>query len=315
MWTAGITQGLMWQAVDETGKLVYPNFVETVVKIIPMYWVRAFGGTLVLFGFVVLVYNIYKTIKLAPKSCEEEKFKALPLSMNPLDTDGGKHRKLEGIPLVFSVLSLLAILVGSVIELVPSLVSNQFIVKDARVKPYTPLEVAGRDIYVREGCYTCHSQMVRPIVSEKLRYGRVSNAAEYVYDRPFQWGSKRTGPDLHRVGKKYSDMWHYRHMMDPRSVTPGSIMPNYPWLNKNKVKFKQLPKKLSVLEALGAPYSAQEIDQAAINAKAQADVIMKGLVVDGVPEKMVDKEIIALIAYLQRLGTDMGGSDEVSSVE
>ncbi len=315
MWVAGITQGLMWQAVDETGKLVYPNFIETVVKIVPMYWVRAFGGTLVLFGFILLVYNLYKTIKLAPKQEEEQEFKALPLSMNPLDTHGGKHRKLEGIPLVFSILAFLAILVGTVIELVPSLVSNQFVVKDSRVKPYTALEVAGRDIYVREGCYTCHSQMVRPIVSEKLRYGRVSNAAEYVYDRPFQWGSRRIGPDLHRVGKKYSDMWHYRHMLDPRNVTPGSIMPNYPWLYKNKVKFKQLPKKLTILEALGAPYSSQEIDQAAINAMAQATSMMTGLVSDGVPNKMVDKEIIALIAYLQRLGVDMGGKNEVSSVE
>jgi len=315
MWVAGITQGLMWRAIDNTGKLVYPNFVETVIKIVPMYWVRAFGGTLVLIGFVLLVYNVYKTIKLAPKQVEEETFKALPLSMNPLDTDHGKHRKLEGIPLVFSVLAFLAIIVGSVIELVPSLVSNQFIVKDARVKPYTSLEIAGRDIYVKEGCYTCHSQLVRPMVAEKLRYGKASNAAEYVYDRPFQWGSRRIGPDLHRVGKKYSDMWHYRHMMDPRSVTPGSIMPNYPWLYKNKVKFKQLTKKLAVLSALGAPYTDQQIDQAAIEAKAQADKVMRSLMGDGVPANMVDKEIIALIAYLQRLGTDMGGSDEITSVE
>ncbi|CAN0030876.1 unnamed protein product, partial [Chrysoparadoxa australica] len=142
MWTAGITQGLMWRAIDETGKLVYPNFVETVVKVLPMYWVRAIGGTLVLFGFILLVYNIYKTIKAAPANQEEEVYKSLPLSANPLETNHGQHRKLEGLPLLFSVLAFVAILIGSVIELVPSLVSNQFIVKDARVKPYSALEVA-----------------------------------------------------------------------------------------------------------------------------------------------------------------------------
>ncbi len=317
MWTAGITQGLMWRAVDETGKLVYPNFVETVVKIIPMYWVRAIGGVLVLFGFVLLVYNVYKTIKLAPKEeTEDEKFKALPLSASPLDEHGGKHRKLEGLPLVFSVLAFVAILVGSVIELVPSLVSNQFIVKDERVKPYSPLEVMGRDVYVREGCYVCHSQMIRPMVAEQLRYGKVSQAAEYVYDRPFQWGSRRIGPDVHRVGGKYNHMWHYRHMLNPRDVTPGSIMPNYPWLYKNKIKYSVVEKKMKVLAALGAPYSDDEINNSVAAAKTQAQSIMDELAKDGVDAKMINKEIIALIAYLQRLGTDLGGvEDEISSAE
>ncbi len=317
MWTAGITQGLMWRAVDETGKLVYPNFVETVVKIIPMYWVRAIGGVLVLFGFVLLVYNVYKTIKLAPKEeTEDEKFKALPLSASPLDEHGGKHRKLEGLPLVFSVLAFVAILVGSVIELVPSLVSNQFIVKDERVKPYSPLEVMGRDVYVREGCYVCHSQLIRPMVAEQLRYGKVSQAAEYVYDRPFQWGSRRIGPDIHRVGGKYNHMWHYRHMLNPRDVTPGSIMPNYPWLYKNKIKYSVVEKKMKVLAALGAPYSDDEINNSVAAAKTQAQSIMDELAKDGVDAKMINKEIIALIAYLQRLGTDLGGvEDEISSAE
>jgi cytochrome c oxidase cbb3-type subunit I/II len=317
MWAAGITQGLMWRAIDDTGKLVYKDFVETVDKIIPMYWLRAFGGTLVLIGFLILIYNVYKTIKNAPKDQVEEKFKALPLSAVPLDTHGGRHRKLEGLPLLFSVLAFLAILIGSVIELVPSLVSNQFIVMDARVKPYSALEVAGRDVYVREGCYTCHSQLVRPLVEDKLRYGRVSEAAEYVYDRPFQWGSRRIGPDLHRIGKKYGNIWHYRHMLNPREITPLSIMPNYPWLYKNKVKFEVLTKKLSVLAALGAPYSEEELTQAPAMAKAQAKLIIDELIADGVPEKMADKEIIALIAYLQRLGVDMAEEkkDEVTSTK
>lgn len=315
MWTAGITQGLMWRAVDETGKLVYPNFVETVVKIVPMYWVRAFGGVLILFGFILLIYNIYKTIKLAPKDQSVDVFKAAPLASSPIDEHGGKHRKLEGLPLVFSVLALLAILVGTIIELVPSLVSNTFVVKDSRVRPYSPLEIIGRDIYVREGCYTCHSQLVRPMVAEKLRYGKPSSAAEYIYDRPFQWGSRRIGPDLHRVGGKYSHMWHYRHMLNPREVTTGSIMPNYPWLFKSKIKYSSLPKKLQVLAALGAPYQTEEIEFSIKNAKEQANIIIKELESDGVDVKMVNKEIIALIAYLQRLGTDAGGSDEITSAQ
>lgn len=316
MWTAGITQGLMWKAVDEAGRLTYPNFVETVVKIIPMYWVRAFGGTLVLLGFIALVYNIYKTIKLAPKDSQEVVYEAPALSSLEDDGHDSGHRKLEGLPLVFSVLSFLAIIVGSLIELLPSLMSNQFVVTDARVKPYTPLEVVGRDIYVREGCYTCHSQLVRPLVSEKIRYGRPSEAAEYVYDRPFQWGSRRIGPDVHRVGGKYSHMWHYRHMKDPRVVTPGSIMPNYPWLYKNKVKFKLIKKKLNVLHVLGVPYKEQEMNNAEDLAFAQAKEITQELVEDGVNPKMVDKEIIALIAYLQRLGTDTaGGENEVTSAQ
>ncbi len=316
MWTAGITQGLMWRAIDETGKLVYPNFVETVVKILPMYWVRACGGTLVLFGFILLVYNVFKTIQAAPKEAsEEDVFKAAPLSASPLDEHGGSHRKLEGLPLVFSVLAFVAILVGTIIELVPSLVSNQFIVKNAKVRPYSPLEVVGRDVYVREGCYVCHSQLVRPMAAEQLRYGRVSEASEYVYDRPFQWGSRRIGPDIHRVGGKYNHMWHYRHMLNPRDVTPGSIMPNYPWLYKKKIKYSTIEKKMSVLAALGAPYSDSEIENSTRTAKAQAEKIMQELVADGVDPKMVDKEIIALIAYLQRLGTDLGGEDEVASTK
>ncbi len=316
MWTAGITQGLMWRAVDETGKLVYPNFVETVVKIIPMYWVRAFGGVFVLGGFILLIINLYQTIKNAPKAeTEDEKFKALPLSASKEDGHATPHRKLEGLTLLFSVLAFVAVLVGSAIEIIPALLSNNFIVKDSRVKPYRPLEVLGRDIYVREGCYVCHSQMVRPMVAEKLRYGRVSSATEFIYDRPFQWGSRRIGPDLHRVGGKYNHMWHYRHMMNPRDVTPGSIMPNYPWLYDGKIKYDALPRKMQVLATLGAPYSSEEIANSIDSAKAQAQSIIADLVKDGVPAAMVDKDIVALIAYLQRLGTDLGDTPDEVDVE
>jgi cytochrome c oxidase cbb3-type subunit I/II len=304
MWIAGITQGLMWRALDqETGTLVYPNFVETVTRIIPMYWVRASGGTLVLTSFFIMIYNFYKTIKSAPKVSTEEKFQAAALHSGPHEKG---HRKLEGLPALFSVLTLIAILVGTLIELIPTLFSEKFITKNPDVKPYTALEILGRDIYVREGCYVCHSQTVRPMVSETLRYGRVSEASEYIYDRPFQWGSRRVGPDLHRVGAKYPDMWHYRHMLDPRLVTPGSIMPSYPWLFSNKTDYSVLKRKMSAQVALGVPYSDAEVENSVEDAKSQASDIMERLKESNVPETMKDKQIIALIAYLQRLGTDLG---------
>jgi cytochrome c oxidase cbb3-type subunit I/II len=309
MWVAGITQGLMWRALDDGGRLVYPNFVETVVKIVPMYWVRAFGGTLILLGFLVMLYNLYKTIASGDKSGEEEVFQAPALSATSEDPKATPHRKLEGLPLVFSVLSFVAVIVGTMVELLPSLLSSNFIAKDVRVKPYTALEIAGRDIYVREGCYTCHSQLVRPMADEAIRYGKVSQAAEYIYDFPFQWGSRRIGPDLHRIGGKYSNMWHYRHMLDPRKVTSGSLMPEYTWLFKSKTQYGMLTKKLNVMKALGVPYSDSEIEGAETSARQQAGRIIQDLMRDGVEEKMVNKEIIPLIAYLQRLGTDAGGEE------
>lgn len=307
MWVAGITQGLMWRAVDATGKLVYPNFIETVVKVVPMYWVRAFGGVFVLVSFFLMVLNLwmtYKKSKYNNKTNEEEVFAAPALSSSSEDPKAETHRKLEGLPMVFTVLTLLAILVGGAVEIIPSILSNRFVEVDPRVKPYTPLELLGRDIYVKEGCYVCHSQQIRPTVSEKLRYGTPSVAAESVYDRPFQWGSRRIGPDLARVGGKYNDMWHFRHMINPRDVTPKSIMPNYDWLTKKKVNFTMLPKKMDAMVALGTPYSEDVVANSIDLAMEQARKITEGLNEHGVPMKMADKEIIALIAYLQRLGID-----------
>lgn len=303
MWAAGITQGLMWRAIDpKSGNLVYPNFIETVDKIIPMYWVRAFGGVLILAGFITMLYNVYKTIKAAPKSETEDKFSAVPLSKT-FKAKG--HRGLEGLPAVFTILTVLAIMVGTLIEILPSMLSSKWIEKDARVTPYTALEIAGRDIYIREGCYVCHSQMVRQLAHEVLRYGPSSTSAESVYDHPFQWGSKRNGPDLARVGGKYNDLWHYRHMFDPREVTPSSIMPIYPWLFKKKTDFGVLTKKLKVMNAVGVPYTDAQIENAISSAKKQAEKITKSMKKDGIDSKMADKQIIALIAYLQRLGTDI----------
>mgnify|MGYP005685182119 CR=1 FL=1 len=308
MWIAGISQSLMWRAVDASGKLVYPNFIESVVKIVPMYWVRAIGGTFILISFIIMIYNLYKTAKSGSVG-KEEVYEAYALDDSSIEHGAAPHRKLEGWPMIFAVLSLIAILVGTAIEIVPAVLSKQYITKLDVVKPYTPLELLGRDIYIREGCYLCHSQTVRPMAHEVLRYGKASEAAEFVYDHPFQWGSKRTGPDLARVGGKYPHMWHYRHMWDPREVTAGSIMPRYTWLFDQKTDYGSLPKKMQVMQTLGVPYSQAEIDASVANAQTQAQAIRDNLVEAGVPEKVLDKEIIPLIAYLQRIGVDYGKSE------
>jgi cytochrome c oxidase cbb3-type subunit I/II len=252
----------------------------------------------------MMVYNLVKT---AQKGHIEDGvvYKAPPMDPNA-EPNADKHRKLEGMPFVFTVWALIAILIGSIIEIAPAVLSDNYIEKDSRIQPYTPLELAGRDIYVKEGCYTCHSQQVRPMPDEALRYGQPSTAAESMYDHPYQWGSRRIGPDLARLGKKYPDVWHYRHMMNPRAVVPKSIMPVYTWLFSKKTEYKVLHKKLKVMKALGVPYTDDQIAHAQSLAEAQALKIAQGLASSGVDaQKMKDKQIIALIAYLQRLGTDI----------
>lgn len=306
MWVAGITQGLMWQAVDPaTGRLVYPDFVETVMKIVPLYAVRAAGGTLYLFGFVLLLVNVFKTIRAAKKAAVPQVQRGLNLSA--IAKDGPKtapHRVLEGLPAIFGVLTLIAVLVGTVIELVPTFFSADFAPAVVGLKPYTALQLHGRDLYVREGCYNCHSQMVRPLIWETKRYGDYSRPEESIYDRPFQWGSKRTGPDLARLGGKYPDYWHFRHMADPREVVPGSIMPGYPWIIRDKTDFSVVSKKLAVMKALGVPYSDDDVKNAAADARFEAKILADSLAEQGAPKGLEDKEIVALIAYLQRLGQD-----------
>jgi len=304
MWTAGITQGMMLKEVSG-GKLVNPDFVETVQQIIPLFYVRAFAGILYLTGYLFMLFNLFKTMSLGQKVVNEEA-QAVNLEsvslQDLLDSPDKPHRILEGLPLVFTVLSLLAVLVGTIIEIVPALSANSYIEISSKVKPYKPLELAGRDIYIREGCYTCHSQMIRPMVSEFLRYGEPSRAEESIYDHPFQWGSKRTGPDLARVGGKYPDSWHYRHMNNPRSINQNSIMPSYSWLLKGETDFSILKKKLAVLKSLGTPYSDEEIANAEKLARIQAAEIAQKLADQGETTGLENKEIVALIAYLQRLG-------------
>ncbi|MCB9091930.1 MAG: cytochrome-c oxidase, cbb3-type subunit I [Halobacteriovoraceae bacterium] len=302
MWIAGVTQGMMWRAIDgETGTLVYPNFIETVTQIIPMYWVRAIGGTLVLISFLVMIYNLLKSIAASKSDLKEEIYQAPALSAN---TATG-HRKLEGLPMIFTVLVLLSIIVGTVVEITPTFLANRFFVKSDSITPYTPLELLGRDVFIKEGCYTCHSQMVRPMVSEQLRYGKPSHISESRYDHPFQWGSRRIGPDLARVGSKYPHMWHYRHMLNPRHMTHDSIMPNYPWLARKKIHYDVLEKKMRVMQALGVPYSDSEVASSVEDAQYQANEIADILAQSGVDKSVADKEIVALISYLQRLGSEV----------
>ena len=214
----------------------------------------------------------------------------------------GFHHTLEGRPLIFTVFTVIAILIGGVVEIVPTLIVDRAVPKTGPVAtPYRPLELHGRDIYVREGCYTCHSQMVRPFRSESLRYGEVSTAGEFIYDYPFQWGSKRTGPDLHRVGGKYPNLWHYQHMTDPRSTSPGSNMPAYAWLADERAALHTTAVKLKAMKTLGVPYSADEIANGAKEAEQQARAIADDLKGQGVSVAW-DSEMVALIAYLQRLG-------------
>lgn len=312
MVAAGITQGLMWQAIDGDGRLVYPDFIETVIRLIPLYWVRALGGVLFFIGFIMMIYNFVKTVATAPKELPDE---ARQVARTGFGVVVEGHQKIEGMGLVFSVLAFLAIAVGSVIEIYPTLSIHKYIKPEEVVAPYTPLEIAGRDIYLREGCYTCHSQQIRPLVHEALRYGRPSTIEESMYDHPFQWGSKRTGPDLARVGKKYPNMWHYQHMMDPRSTTPKSIMPNYPWLAKNKTDFLSLRKKLQVMSQLGVPYSHDQIAQADLLAEKEAKAIAEDLAANGAPAGLENREIVALIAYLQALGQKQASSVAQQPVE
>lgn len=316
MWASGITQGLMWRAINAEGKLTYPDFVQTVTQIVPLYWVRALGGLLFIIGFLVMIYNLYKTIKTSKGLVEEQI--ALPAFSRVAQTQAQHaehgHRKLEGMATVFTVLTLLAILVGSVIEIYPTLSLHRWLEPGAKGRPATPLELAGRDIYVAEGCYVCHSQMIRPLPEEFLRYGAPSTVAESMYDHPFQWGSKRTGPDLARVGDRPLDEnWHFRHMVNPRAMTVGSLMPAYPWLAEKKTDFLILRKKLSVLRNLGVPYTDEQVANADVLAKQQAQLISEKLVEKGAPTNLADKQVVALVAYLKSLGkapSDMPGGSK-----
>jgi cytochrome c oxidase cbb3-type subunit I/II len=304
MYWAGVAQSMMWKQFNELGVLQYPNFLETVLQIIPMYMIRAFGGTLYLVGMLVMIYNLIKTIKMG-SFLKEEETEAMPMEQKADSfKKGTRHRWLEGKPVLFLVLTLIVILIGGIVEFVPTFLVKSNIPTIASVQPYTPLELQGRDIYIRESCNSCHSQLIRPFRSETERYGEYSKAGEFVYDHPFLWGSKRTGPDLHRVGGKYPNLWHYLHMENPRSMSPGSIMPQYPWLLTDNLDISTTKRKIEVMMGFGVPYPEGYGEIANDDLLAQAEKIALDLQEAGVPAEP-NKEIIALIAYLQRLGTDI----------
>jgi cytochrome c oxidase cbb3-type subunit I/II len=302
LYWAGFTQSLMWKSFTEEGQLKF-QFLETVTNIIPMYITRSVGGALYLVGAFIMVYNLAKTIAQG-KFIPNEDAEAAPLVKKASHGREYWHRVIERKPLTMLVLSLIVVAIGGLLELIPTFLVKSNVPTIASVKPYTPLEMHGRDIYIREGCYTCHSQMIRPFRDEVARYGEYSKAGEFVYDHPFQWGSKRTGPDLAREGGKQTDGWHYNHMYDPRSMSPGSIMPRYTWLLDDELDTASTPAKIRAMKTLGVPYPDGYDKIANKELMKQASGITANLKKDKI-ESPPNAEIIALIAYLQRMGTDI----------
>ncbi len=303
MYWAGFEQSKMWKQFTPEGQLQY-QFLETVTYMKPFYIMRSIGGTLYLLGAIIMVYNLIKTIKAGSFLANEEAEAPALEKVYTKHSSDHWHRIIERKPIQMLLVSLIVVVIGGVIEMVPTFLVQSNIPTISSVKPYTPLELQGRDIYIREGCYTCHSQMVRPFRSETARYGEYSKAGEFVYDHPFQWGSKRTGPDLARIGGKYPDSWHYNHMLDPRSMAQQSIMPSYEWMLDNELDTSTTGAKIRAMITLGVPYANgydKIANQDLIN---QENSIVEGLKKDKI-ETLPNKEIVAMIAYLQRIGKDI----------
>ncbi len=321
MYVAGFVQAFMWKQFNPDGTLTYGEFLETVTEIIPMYAMRAVGGTLFLLGMLTLVYNIVKTIAQG-SAVTDELAEAPALAKVPSSRTKGEsyHTWLERKPIKLTIYATIAILIGGIVQIIPTIFVKSNIPTISSVKPYTPLELEGRDLYIKNGCNACHSQLIRPFRSETERYGEYSKAGEYVYDHPFLWGSKRTGPDLFREGGKRNNAWHFQHMYDPQAVSPGSIMPRYQWLIRNELNSADIEAKMKTMVTLGVPYSDEDIANARKNMDKQATEIANDLyTIDDIKSsiegqrgaedfvELKDREIVALIAYLQRLGTDIKG--------
>ena len=332
IYAAGITQGLMWRAMDDLGRMQYPNFVETVQSIVPFWWARVFGGLLYVAGVSMLAINATMTWLSRPSKYDVQVFTAPRLMQGYRDAPIPKskleglpvieaavaidrfskmdwHRRWERLPLLFTVLTTVAVIVASLFELIPTFLIRANVPTIASVKPYTPLELAGRDIYVSEGCYNCHSQMIRPMIAETQRYGEYSKAGEFIYDRPFQWGSRRIGPDLAREGGRQSSFWHWDHLNSPEKRSPGSVMPSYRHLLVGRLNFGEIQKRVHAVHFLGAPYE-QELTDAEAMAHKQAEAVAAEIVAQGgtvsFEGKLIkDATAIALIAYLQRVGKDL----------
>ncbi|MEZ6319054.1 MAG: cytochrome-c oxidase, cbb3-type subunit I [Phycisphaerales bacterium] len=332
IYAAGITQGLMWRMFDATGRLAYPDFVETVTQLMPMYWIRAGGGALYLIGALLCAVNMFLTWQNRPKTYDKPVHRAPKLvktkaAVIPVASrlganidaghkgdvflQGAWHRRLEGTPIVFTVWVIIAVAIGGIVEAVPMFLVKSNVPTIETVQPYTPLELTGRDIYISEGCYNCHSQMIRPFYWETARYGEYSKPGEFVYDHPFQWGSRRIGPDLAREGVKNPNaFWHYAHLEDPRQINEKSIMPAYPWLLAQDLDFGSVQARVDAMAMLGVPYGDAVLDgQAGELAREQAARVAQQIKdnAQGYPltEGLEKKKVVALIAYLQRLGTDI----------
>ncbi len=328
IYAGGITQGLMWRAFDESGKLQFPDFVETVTQLMPFYWLRALGGVLFILGMLMLILNALMTWLARPRTYDvpvqsapalTPEYDDGPAPATNLEANveiakeveskvlqGWFHRIWERKPAKFTFLVVLAVLIASAFEAVPTFLIKSNVPTIASVKPYTPLELAGRDIYLAEGCYNCHSQMIRPLWHETRRYGEYSKPGEFVYDHPFQWGSRRIGPDLAREGGARSHDWHVRHLQDPRQMVGQSIMPTYGHLITQDLDFDGIQARVNAMAMLGVPYGdAVKGTRAVEMAREQAKVIATELDQQGGYKDMAGKKVIALVAYLQRLGVDI----------
>jgi len=330
MYVAGFTQASMWNQFNPDGTLTYGNFLETVTQIIPMYAMRAIGGTLYIIGAFLALYNAIQTAR-SGSQVTDELAESVPLVKvtQKRTAKEGYHSWLERRPVKLTIFATIAILIGGAVQIIPSLMVDDYVPIISSVKPYTPLELEGRDLYIREGCVGCHSQMIRPFRSEVERYGEYSKSGEYVYDHPFLWGSKRTGPDLLRVGGKYSDNWHLNHFYDPQSTSSGSIMPSFKWMITDELDKSMTEEKMEAMVKLGVPYTSEEISRAQQWMTEQGTSIEKNLYTD--PDfaksyeadkeyaaendqpftEMRNREIVAIIAYLQRLGTDIHVKNEI----
>ncbi|MCA6466710.1 MAG: cytochrome-c oxidase, cbb3-type subunit II, partial [Chitinophagaceae bacterium] len=313
MYWAGFTQAMMWKQFTEEGTLAF-QFLETVTHILPLYILRSIGGLLYLIGMFIMIYNLAKTVKAGSLLAEEEA-QAPPMASQ--DTVYGKeywHKWIERKPVQMLVASFVLVAIGGLLELIPTFLIKSNVPTIASVKPYTPLELQGRDLYISNGCYVCHSQMIRPFRDEVARYGEYSKAGEFVYDHPFQWGSKRTGPDLARIGNKYPDSWHYNHMLEPGSMSPGSVMPAYPWMLDATIDTASTPAKIRTMQKLGVPYPAGYDQVANADLMKQAEQIKGRLAADKI-KTPANREIIAMIAYLQRMGTDIKALPSTAAVQ
>jgi cytochrome c oxidase cbb3-type subunit I/II len=320
IYSAGVTQGLMWRAFDVTGRLAYPDFVETVVRLLPMYWLRVAGGTLYIVGMLLFGWNIFMTWRRRPATYEVPVITAPALAKAYVPEHSGApvpaglwarfaaatwHRTWERMPITFTVLTTVAVVVASLFEIIPTFLIKSNVPTIASVKPYTPLELAGRDLYIAEGCFNCHSQMIRPFRHETERFGDYSKPGESVYEHPFLWGSRRIGPDLARIGGKYPHLWHVRHFENPVSITARSIMPAYPHFLTKTLDFEQIQSRVDAMAMIGVPYGDAVRGQAPAMARAQAEEIAAEIERQGGPSGLADKQITAMVAYMQRLGMDL----------